>query len=129
MQPLTIKLKITVPDCMQPLYADDAGAGEDFEDINEFFKVLQLYGPARGYFTKPTKSILVVKLESVERATARFSHLGFQVTTGARYLSEYVDDTTDRSKYVDAKVTEWIDGIYRHSTIVRYSPRYTFITL
>ena len=87
-------------------YADDAGAGDNFKDIDEFFKLLQLWGPDRGYFLEPTKSILVVKPHSVERATARFAHLGFQLTTGARYLGGYVGDTTDQFKFVDAKVTE-----------------------
>ena len=129
MLPLTIKLKTAVPDCMQPWYADDAGAGGNFEDIDDFFKLLQLWGPARGYFPEPTKSILVVKPQSVERATARFAHLGFQVTTGARYLGGYVGDTTDQAKYIDAKVTEWTDGICRLSTIARSSPQCSFIAL
>ena len=95
MLPLTIELKTAVPDCMRPWYTDDAGAGGDFEDIGEFFKLQQLCGPARGYFPAPAKSMLVVKPQSVERATARFVHLGFQATIGARYLGEYVGDTTD----------------------------------
>ena len=129
MLPLTIKIKTAVSDCMQPWYADDAGTGGNFEDIDEFFELLQLWGPATGYFPDPTKSILVVKPHSVERVTDRFIHMGFQVTTGARYLGKYVGDTTDQAKYVDAKVTEWTDGIYRLSTFARSSPQCTFIAL
>ena len=70
-----------------------------------------------------------MKPQSVERATARFAHLGFQVTTGARYLGGYVGDTTDQAKYIDAKVTEWTDGICRLSTIARSSPQCSFIAL
>ena len=36
MLPLTMKLKNAVPECIQPWYADDAGAGGEFEDIEMF---------------------------------------------------------------------------------------------
>ena len=61
-----------------------------FKYIEEIFNLLLSKGPTRGYFPKPTKSILVVKPAMVERAKARFDHLGFQVTTGTRYLGDFV---------------------------------------
>ena len=129
MLPLTRKLKDAVPECIQPWYADDAGAGGEFDDIERFFKLLQLWGPARGYFPEPTKSILVVKPQSVERATARFAHLGFQIQTGARYLGGFVGDDAQQTEFVDTKVTEWATGIRRLGTIARSSPQCAFIAL
>ena len=77
---------VKVPDCHQPWYADDAGAGGKFNEILKYFTTLCDEGPARGYFPEPTKSILIVKPQSVEAAKAKFAHLGFDVVTGARYL-------------------------------------------
>ena len=48
MLPLTIKLKNAVPECIQPWYVEDVGAGVEFEDIENFLKLLQLWGPIRG---------------------------------------------------------------------------------
>ena len=58
--PLIRILKAEVPDLHQPWYADDAGAGGRFQNIRLYFKKLQEYGPPRGYFPEPSKSILIV---------------------------------------------------------------------
>jgi hypothetical protein len=39
-----------------------------------------------GYFPEPTKSILVVPPEMVDRATEYLQDLHFKITTGSRYL-------------------------------------------
>ena len=64
-------------------YADHAGAGGKFGDVMAHFRDLQLKGPARGYFTKHTKSILVVAERNVPRATEYFRGMGIQVVTGS----------------------------------------------
>ena len=61
MLPLTTKLQEEVPSCIQPWYADDAGAGGKLDGILSYFTKLCEDGPARGYFPETTKSILVVK--------------------------------------------------------------------
>ena len=62
-------LQLDHPHVMQPWYADNAGAGGKFGDVMAHFRDLQLRGLARGYFTEPTKSILVVAERNVPRAT------------------------------------------------------------
>ena len=47
MLPLTIKLKNAVPECIQPWYAADAGAGGEFEDIESFLFTTGM-GSAQG---------------------------------------------------------------------------------
>ena len=98
MLPLTLQLKATVPTSLQPWYTDDATAGGDFEKIEEIFSLLLSKGPARGYFPKPTKSILAVKPAMVERTKARSNHLRFQVT-GTRYLGGFVGVPADGSSH------------------------------
>ena len=71
MPPLTTALKRNVPDCNQPWYADDAGNVSSFTNITKFYKLLSEKGPARVYFSEPTKTIVVVKPESLERTTIR----------------------------------------------------------
>ena len=76
---------------------------------------------ARGYFPKLTKSTFVVKPVMIERAKARFNHLGFQATTGTRYLGGFVRTPADKSSHIRAKVGEWVTGI-THLTAVAHSP-------
>ena len=88
-----------------------------------------LEGPAREYFPEPKKSILVVKPQLVEAAKLRFEPLGFEISTGARYLGGFLGDATAQGSYVDEKMTEWVTGIRRLSIIAISSPQCTFIAL
>ena len=54
------ELRNAHPRVTQPWYADDAGAGGKFPNILEHHRDLQAWGPPRGYYPEPTKSILVV---------------------------------------------------------------------
>ena len=56
------------------------------------FRDLQLKGPARGYFTDPTKSILVVSEQNVPRDKDYFRGMGVQVVTGSRYLGGFIGE-------------------------------------
>ena len=67
--PLIRVLRSDHPQVYQPWYSDDAGAGGTFRDIMAHFRDLQLKGPAQGYFTEPTQSILVVSEQNVPRAS------------------------------------------------------------
>ena len=80
----------------------------------------------RGYPPKPTKSILVVKSAMVEQANARFNQLGFQVTTGTRYLGVFVSTPANEPSHIRTKVSKWAPGITRLSSVAQSSPEAAF---
>ena len=92
--PLIRELRNTPPPprVTQPWYADDAGAGWTFQQIQEHFWDLQARGPARDYYPEPTKSIFVVAPGNVARDEEHFWGIGIQVVTGHRYLGGYIGD-------------------------------------
>ncbi len=51
--PLTRQLKAEFPQVEQPWYADDAGAGAKFDEIERFFQRLCEIGPLFGYYPEP----------------------------------------------------------------------------
>ena len=104
MLPLSKYLLQVVPECHQPWYADNAGAGGKFDKIADCFMELTDKGPVRGYFPNPTKSILVVKPHSVKVAKAKFSHLGFHVVNGTQYLGGHVKTVESKEEWVSDKV-------------------------
>ena len=61
-------------------------------------------GLPRGYFTKPTKSILVVSPWNVSWVEALFCGYGLKVVTGRRYLGGFVGTEAAQSKWLDEKV-------------------------
>ena len=127
--PLCRTIKDEVPECHQPWYADDAGAGGKFDDILNYFNVLTNEGPARGYFPEPSKSILIVKPQSVEAAKAKFQHLGFQVVTGARYLGGFIGTEESKMEWVRGKVEKWAEHVRSLSVVARSSPHCAFVGL
>ena len=129
MLPLTRSLKGQIKDLLQPWYADDAAAGGKFEKILEYYKLLYDEGPGRGYFPEPTKSILVVKPQSVERATALFQHLGFKIVTGTRYLGGHIGDEGACTEWIESKVAGWVAGIKSLSKMALCSPQCAFAGL
>ena len=107
MLPLTRLLKTEFEELLQPWYADDAAAGGKFDKIMEYYLKLREVGPGRGYFPEPTKSILVVKPLSVERATALFQHMGFKIVTGTRYLGGHIGNKAACAQWIQDKVDGW----------------------
>ena len=129
MLPLVEKLQQEIPGMFQPWYADDAGAAGDYESIATYFNFLMMEGPARGYFPEPTKSILVVQPENVDRAKEALSHLGFSIVTGARYLGGHVGTTAKRDDWVAGKVAGWVTGVDALSRVAQPSPHCAFVGL
>ena len=59
-------LKQAMHDVTQPWYADDAGALGTFTRIETYFDSLTHQGPGRGYYSKLSKSVPIVRLENIE---------------------------------------------------------------
>ena len=72
---------------------------------------LQTQGPARGYYPKPTKSILVVALGNVARAEEHFRGWGIKVLTGHRYLGGYIGDKEAESRWLAEKIKGWTEPV------------------
>ena len=102
--PLIRFLRKDHPQVLQPWYADDAGAGGNFEAVMAHFRDLQLKGPARGYFPNPTKSILVVSEQNVPQATEYFRGMGMKIVTVRRYLGGFVGELWAERRWVQTKV-------------------------
>ena len=53
---------------------------------------LKAWGPPRGSFPEPTKSILVVALRNVARAEELFRGMVMMVVTWSRYLGRFISN-------------------------------------
>ena len=65
-------LRTIHPSVTQPWYADDAGAGGKISDMQHHLNEPMVRGPPWGYFTEPTKSILVLSPQNFPQAEAFF---------------------------------------------------------
>jgi hypothetical protein len=100
--PLTRLLKEVYPAVDQPWYryADDTGAGAEFDGIQSYFERLQTEGPKFGYYPEPSKSIIVVKEHNRRAAEIYFADLGFTVVTGYRYLGGFIGEAHEQQDWI-----------------------------
>ena len=72
-------------------YADDLAGGSKLELLREWWDRCVQFGPAIGYYPKPSKSWLVVKQNQHERAKTIFEGTGVNITTvGKKYLGGFI---------------------------------------
>ena len=93
------------------------------------FRDLQLRGPARGYFPKPTKSILVVSEKNVPWAKEYFRGMGIQVVTGSRYLGGYVGERETEGQWLQEKVEGWDESVRTLTGVARKHPQSAYAGL
>ena len=92
----------------QVAFADDLAGGSKLEKLKEWWDKITQYGPAFGYYPKPSKSWLIVKEEHLTRAREIFQGTGINITTdGQKYLGGFIGTNTAISKYVDELVDIW----------------------
>ena len=66
-----------------------------------------LRGPPQGYFTDPTKSILVVSPRNVPRAETFFCGYRLEIVTGGIYLGGFVGTEVAQDWRIEEKVEGW----------------------
>ena len=109
--PLIKNLKREVPDVTHPWYADNAGALGTFSRIETYFDSLTRQGPGCGYYTKLSKSILIVHLENPESGKEFGERHGFKVCTDARYLGVYIRDDDSIRDWLRERTLVWEEKI------------------
>ena len=77
--PLIKNLKQGIPDVTQTWYVDDAIALGTFAILEIYFDSLTRQGPGRGYYTEPSKSVLIVRPENIEAGKEFGARDGFKV--------------------------------------------------
>ena len=98
--PLIKNLKMEIPYVTHPWYADNAESLDTFSRLKTCFYSLTRQGPGRGYYTKPSKSVLIIRLENIEVAKLFRSRHGFKVCMGTRYLWVFIGDDKSKRDYL-----------------------------
>ena len=86
-------------------YANNEGAVGKFVHILAHLWDLQALGLPRGYFSEPTKIILVVAPWDVAQAEEFFCGMGIKAVTGIRYLGGFIGESKAEKKWLAGKVT------------------------
>ena len=111
--PLAERLRKAHPTVLQPWYADDMAMAGPVEDIAGAMEHLQRWGPARGYFPEPSKSIMICSPEHHEVLEERMGAKGlhFKYSVGHRYIGGFIGSEDARREWVEEQVEQWTEGV------------------
>ena len=103
----------TDDNCKQSWYADDSGAAGRLRYLRQWWDRLNSMGPKYGYYPNSKKTILLLKNpDDLAEARAMFRGTGVKFKTdGHRYLGAALGTFEFKRKYVENKVSKWIDDI------------------
>ena len=107
----------------QVAYADDLSGAGKLSDLKEWWGLVKDNGPTIGYTPNAAKSVLIVKPELYGTAMETFSDSGVIITKeGQRHLGAVIGTEGYKKKYIEEKVTEWIEEIDVLSDVARTEP-------
>ena len=112
-------------DCKQAWYADDSSATGKLKEVKTWWLKLNEAGPKYGYFPKASKSVLILKNESLlPYAQELFAGCNIQITClGERHLGAVVGTEAHRDQYVKKKVDKWIKDVSSLAEIAQEEPQ------
>ena len=111
----------------QICFADDATAGGKLNNLREWWDCLTNAGPDYGYFPNASKTWLIVKQEYKDEAISTFEGIQVVITEeGKKYLGSATGKQTFIERYVQQKVTTWVDELERLSSIAITQPHAAF---
>lgn len=109
--PLAKRIRAATGDVVQPWYADDMAMAGKVSGIACATSLLQRFGPDRGYFPEPEKSILICRDADQSQAKRQLSAYHFQYTTGARYLGGFIGSPHDQAEWLKPQIDAWCFGV------------------
>jgi hypothetical protein len=87
----------------QAWYADDAQASGQLIKLRKWWDLIVSKGPGFGYHASPSKTIIIVKPDSLEDAKKLFGDTGIILSDGARDLGAAIGSRSFKEKYVSER--------------------------
>jgi hypothetical protein len=109
--PLAESLRKAVPSVVQPWYADNAAMAGPVSGIARAMALIQEEGPARGYFTEPTKLVVICDPNMSESVKTALESFGFQYRDRHRYVGGYIGTPAVRKEWLEPQIQKWIYGV------------------
>ena len=69
------------------------------------------FGPFYGYYAKPSKSIIIIKEDQFQKATALFADLQVEAVLAGRFVGGCIGNEEGIRRYMQQKINMWAKGI------------------
>ena len=115
----------------QSWYADDASATGKLELIKDYFEELMKVAPSYGYFPEPSKSILIVRSNSLEHTQSflQAEELEFELKTGHRFLGGFLGEASTRHEWLKDLISKWESGVQELAYVASSYPQTAYAGL
>ena len=91
--------------------------------------LLQQWGPARGHYPEPAKSIVVCPTRDQPRVKAIMADLPVQCRDGNRHVGGFLGHTSSRSEWMNPQIVTWTRAVQSLAKIARRHPQTAFAGL
>ena len=111
--------------CKQAWYADDSTTGGKIEELKKWWDKICEMGPKYGYYPKASKTLLILKDETLlPYAREIFGETGMVITCeGHRHLGAVIGTEIYKERYVNEKVSKWIEDLKELSKVAVNEPQ------
>ena len=121
--PLVKNLAQVCPNFTQLWYADDDSAADWLQPLRTYWDELKAVGPGYGYHPNPSKTVLVVKADVLDRARDIFGGTGIRVTcSGFRYLGGGIGTRKFCHGYLSELAGKWADELRVLAVMAKTQP-------
>ena len=127
--PLAKSIRAAVPQVVQPWYADDAAMAGPITGIRDAQRLLLEWGPQRGYYPEPEKSILISPLHNSPESLDPVAEFNFSLRLGHRYVGGYVGSAAEEADWIDPQIQQWVEGVQRLSKVAKRFPQTAYAGL
>jgi hypothetical protein len=117
--PLAEMLREAVPEVLQPWYADDAAMAGPLSGIGRATRLLEEFGPARGYFAEPEKSLLICRAAVTEADLSVLEEFKFTRLEGSRYVGGFIGSPESLKAWLEPKIQDWVSGVETPGSLCR----------
>ena len=108
----------------QAAFADDLIGADRLAELRTYWDNVCKFGPPLGYYSKASKSWLVVKEDRFESAKRIFEGTNINITTEGRcYLGGYIGKPENKLMYAKALVSKWVDQLSILADIAKSEPQ------
>lgn len=117
-------LKRVNSETLQVWFADDSAGAGNLVGLKGWWDHLNLFGPAYGYFPKPSKTYLILKRpDLLEKARELFGEEIKITTDGKRHIGAVIGTKEFKEEYVRDKIEKWIKDVTQLAEIARDEPQ------
>ena len=88
-------------------------------------------GPSMGYFPEPSKSILIVRSDSLQHAQSflQSRNLSFKLKTGDQFLGGFVGEPSTRNQWLKSNISDWVYGVQELAQVAQSYPQTAYAGL